>query len=136
MSGQQKKPPKKIRRENAVRAAFERACLLELEALKPGNVHAYADGHGMTVSDFRTSARVASGAIAQVGIRVGERISAAVAATVDAVKCNTNLGIVLLAAPLVHAAIEESREPMSEAKFRAAIARVVEAESKEKVQAK
>ena len=127
MSGRQKKPAEKIRREDAVRAAFERACLLELEALKPGNVHAYADGHGMTVSDFRTSARVASGAIAQKGIRVGERISAAVAATLDAVKCNTNLGIVLLAAPLVHAALEESREPMSEAKFRAAIARVLKA---------
>lgn len=108
-----------------MRAAFERACLLELEALKPGNVHAYADGHGMTVGDFRTSAEVAAGAIAREGLRVGERISAAVAATVKAVKCNTNLGIVLLAAPLVHAALEESGEAMSETKFRAAVARVL-----------
>ena len=125
MSGKRKDAAKKIRREDAVRAAFERACLLELEALKPGNVHAYADGHGMTVSDFRTSAEAAGGTIAQEGLRVGERISAAVAATVKAVKCNTNLGIVLLAAPLVHAALEGSGEAMSEAKFRAAVARIL-----------
>lgn len=110
-----------------MRAAFERACLLELEAFKPGNVHAYADGHGMTVSDFRTSAKVSANAIAQEGVSVGVRISSAIAATIDAVKCNTNLGIVLLAAPLVHAALEGSRARMSEAKFRASVSSVLKA---------
>ena len=125
MSGARKKPPKKIRPGDAVRAAFERACLLELEALKPGNVHVFADGHGMTVSDFRTSAEAASAAIARDGLTVGERISAAVSASVAAVKCNTNLGIVLLAAPLVHAALEASGKATSEAKYRAAVAGVL-----------
>ena len=28
---------------------YQAACLAEVEALKPGNVHIFADGHGMTV---------------------------------------------------------------------------------------
>ena len=36
--------------------AFKAACMAELEALKPGNVHIFADGHGMTVQDFMASA--------------------------------------------------------------------------------
>ena len=28
------------------------ACLMELRALKPGNVHVHAPGHGMTVADL------------------------------------------------------------------------------------
>lgn len=59
----------------------------------------------MTVRDFQISAKVAAKAIAQPGLPVGARIAAAIAATLDAVKCNTNLGIVLLGAPLVHAAL-------------------------------
>ena len=31
-------------------AAYLEACRLEIEALKPGNVHLYADGHGMTAT--------------------------------------------------------------------------------------
>ncbi len=86
-----------------IAAAFEHACLTELQALKPGNVHVYADGHGMVVEDFVRSARAASAAIATPGLTVGQRILDAVEATWDAVGCNTNLGIVLLAAPLIQA---------------------------------
>ena len=79
--------------------------MAELEAIKPGNVHVFADGHGMVVQDFITSARVASAEIAVTELSVGQRILNAVNATVKAVGCNTNLGIVLLAAPLIHASI-------------------------------
>lgn len=127
MSGAKRIPPKKIRSGDFVRAAFERACLLELDALKPGNVHAYAGGHGMTVRDFRRSAKVAGAAIARGGLSVGERIAAAVAATIDAVKCNTNLGIVLLAAPLVQAALADGGAKMSERKLRGRVAKVLHA---------
>ena len=102
-----------------VRAAFERACLIEIESLKPGNVHRYAEGHGMTAGDFRESAWVAADAIVQPEISVGLRIASAVTATVEAVGCNTNLGIVLLAAPLVHAALSfDETSAANEARFR------------------
>lgn len=88
-------------------AHFEAACLAELEAIKPGNVHVFADGHGMVVQDFITSARVAAPEIAKPEYTVGQRILSAVSATIKAVGCNTNLGIILLAAPMIHASIHQ-----------------------------
>lgn len=88
----------------AVAAAFRAACEAELAALKPGNVHAWAPGHGMTVEDFRRSAAAAAPAIADPGLGVGAKILAAVEATRAACGQNTNLGILLLAAPLAAAA--------------------------------
>lgn len=85
--------------------------MAELEALKPGNVHIFADGHGMTVQDFIRSADAAAAVIARPGLTVGERVLQAVEATQRAVGCNTNLGIILLAAPLVQAALLDSSDP-------------------------
>jgi triphosphoribosyl-dephospho-CoA synthase len=96
--------PDAVARSDALRLAYVDACRLELAALKPGNVHAHAAGHGMTVADFEESARVSAGPLTAPGRPVGERIRDAVAATRAAVGCNTNLGIVLLAAPLLAAA--------------------------------
>lgn len=87
------------------------ACHLELEALKPGNVHVYAAGHGMTVEQFRRSAEVAACPLAREGAGVGQRVLEAARRTFAAVGCNTNLGILLLAAPLAAAA--ERPEPRS-----------------------
>ncbi len=95
--------------EDAVRQAVEAACLTELSALKPGNVHVYADGHEMTVDQFRTSAYVAAKVLGRPGLRLGERIYEAVTATNAAVGCNTNLGIVLLCAPLAEAALKDGK---------------------------
>ncbi len=83
--------------------AFRAACMAELEALKPGNVHIFADGHGMTVQDFIASADAVSEVIAQPDLTLGERILRSVQATQDAVKMNTNLGMILLCAPLIQA---------------------------------
>ena len=80
--------------------------MAELTALKPGNVHIFADGHGMVVQDFIKSAEVTAAVIAQPGLNVGQRILNAVNATWDAVGCNTNLGIVLLSAPIIQAALQ------------------------------
>jgi triphosphoribosyl-dephospho-CoA synthase len=87
-----------------VAAAFRAACRAELEALKPGNVHVHAPGHGMTVADFLASAEASAPFIADPGRGVGSRILAAVEATRAACGQNTNLGILLLAAPLAAAA--------------------------------
>ncbi len=83
---------------------YRAACLAELDALKPGNVHAYAAGHRMAVADFVTSAEVSAPALARGGAGVGTRVRDAVAATMTAVGQNTNLGILLLCAPLALAA--------------------------------
>ena len=85
---------------------FKAACMAELAALKPGNVHIFADGHGMTVQDFMASAEAASQVIAKPNLSLGQRILLSVQATQDAVKINTNLGIILLCAPLIHTALE------------------------------
>lgn len=82
---------------------YQQACLLELRALKPGNVGHHANGHDMTVEHFVKSAQVSSQAITEDANGVGERILHAVQATHSAVADNTNLGIILLAAPLVEA---------------------------------
>ena len=92
-------------------AAFKNACLAELEALKPGNVHVFADGHGMVVQDFVRSAEAVSQEIVRPHLTVGERIRNSIEATWQAVGCNTNLGIVLLCAPMIHAALERKGEP-------------------------
>ncbi len=85
--------------------AYKVACLAEIEALKPGNVHIFADGHGMQVQDFVQSAEASSAVIAQPELALGERIFQSVEATWSAVNCNTNLGIILLCAPIIQAAL-------------------------------
>ena len=92
---------------------YRAACLAELDALKPGNVHTYAPGHRMVTADFVTSADVSAACLAEPGARVGRRIRGGVEATFAAVGQNTNLGILLLCAPLARAA--EASGPLTEA---------------------
>jgi triphosphoribosyl-dephospho-CoA synthase len=97
-----------------VARAFIEACELELAAPKPGNVHIYAGGHGMEAKDFVESARAAAPFISAAEARVGRRILDAVEATWARVGCNTNLGIILLCAPLAHAALREGEGTLRE----------------------
>jgi triphosphoribosyl-dephospho-CoA synthase len=92
------------RLEDPVAAAYVAACLAELDAPKPGNVHRFASGHRMEVGDFVRSAEASAAPIALRGARVGTRVRAAIDATLESVGQNTNLGIVLLCAPLAAAA--------------------------------
>jgi triphosphoribosyl-dephospho-CoA synthase len=93
----------------AVARSFHDACLAELDALKPGNVHRHGDGHRMTVADFERSAAAAAPLIGRAELSVGTRIRFAVEATRGAASQNTNLGIILLAAPLAQAALARGR---------------------------
>jgi triphosphoribosyl-dephospho-CoA synthase len=99
---------------DAVAGAFREACLAELEALKPGNVHRFSDGHDMTVADFVASAEAAAPLIARKGVGLGERIRLAAAASRLAAGQNTNLGIILLAAPLAAAALERGQASLAD----------------------
>jgi triphosphoribosyl-dephospho-CoA synthase len=91
-------------RAERIEAAFKWACLTELDAPKPGNVHAFANGHRMTMDEFVRSADAAAAPLSAQRARVGLRIHRAVMATLAAVGTNTNLGIILLCAPLAAAA--------------------------------
>ena len=84
--------------------AFLRACALDVAVRKPGNVSRASPGHGMLADQFITSASVAAGPLFSLGARIGQRVEGAVRATQAAVGCNTNLGILLLCAPLAAAA--------------------------------
>ena len=77
------------------------ACLLEASSPKPGNVHRGADFEDMTFTDFAVSAAAIAPAMdSAVQHGVGAAVLAAVQATRRLVPVNTNLGTVLLLAPL------------------------------------
>ncbi len=85
------------------------ACLLELSAPKPGNVHRAADFEDATFLDFAASA-VALGPILDRAVSqpVGQTIREAVRATREVSGTNTNLGIILLLVPLAHVPRDEA----------------------------
>lgn len=77
------------------------ACLLEVAAPKPGNVHRGADFEDVAFGDFLASAVAIGPAMeAAAGQPVGKTVLAAIQATRRLVGTNTNLGTVLLVAPL------------------------------------
>ena len=81
-----------------------RDCFLcEVQALKPGNVSRHAGGHDMECEDFIESAERVAPILCDPALGVGRRILESVRATLAAVRCNTNLGMILLAAPLIRA---------------------------------
>ena len=92
---------------NPVAAAVWRACIEELEAPKPGNVSFASAGHGMTADDFVVSARRTADVLGTPDLSLGERVLGSIEATRAATGCNTNLGIVLLCAPLAQAALDD-----------------------------
>jgi triphosphoribosyl-dephospho-CoA synthase len=83
------------------------ACLLEVTALKPGNVHRFADFADLHLTDFLLSATAIAEPLDHARAEgVGPSVRRAIEATRRVVGTNTNLGIVLLLAPL--AAVPES----------------------------
>jgi triphosphoribosyl-dephospho-CoA synthase len=86
------------------------ACLLEVAAPKPGNVHRGVDFDDLSFTDFAVSAVAIAPAMEAVasGTRVGTAALQAVQATRRLVPTNTNLGIVLLLTPLAAVPRNES----------------------------
>lgn len=93
-----------------VQESFLAACRAELRALKAGNVHVHAPGHGMEVEQFESAAVAAAPIVADTKLRPGQRILQSVEASFAAAGCNTNLGILLLCVPLAVAAQDRSPE--------------------------
>jgi triphosphoribosyl-dephospho-CoA synthase len=94
-----------VRTPEAVAAAGQLACLLEVSAPKPGNVSPDRHFHDTRYEDFLASAVAIGPALAAAGERpLGATVRAAVEATSRWTRSNTNLGIILLLAPLARAA--------------------------------
>lgn len=91
------------KRRQLALSVYLHGCYRELLALKPGNVGTHAAGHAMSVEQFQRSARVSAQPLCEPSATLGNRILSSVKATHDAVGCNTNLGIILLCSPLLHA---------------------------------
>ena len=109
------------------RRAFLGACALDVAVRKPGNVSAASPGHRMDAAQFLASAAAAAGPLFAPGAGVGERIEGAMAATWAAVGCNTNLGILLLCAPIARLVeLEPGLPPRAEA-WRTGLGRVLAA---------
>lgn len=82
-------------------AQIRTACVLECAARKPGNVHPGASFADLTFADFVRSAEISAPILAESRSRgVGRAILDAVTATRTGVATNTNLGMLLLLAPL------------------------------------
>ena len=80
---------------------YREACRFDVVSIKPGNVSIDLPGHAMDAGMFLRSADQSAEDIARPGQSLGQRILSAITATRNAVGCNTNLGIVLLCAPLI-----------------------------------
>jgi len=80
------------------------ACQLEVCAPKPGNVHRGADFEDVTLQEFLASAVAIGSAFDRAAeLPLGDLIFAAVQATASVSRTNTNLGTILLLAPLAKA---------------------------------
>lgn len=113
--------------EYSPQQAYLYACRLDVAAFKPGNVSEQSEGHGMRAMDFYRSAEASAVELMRHDLPLGRRIHAAVQATQNVVSCNTNLGIILLCAPLAQAALRDA----SPATLRATLAEVLEETTEE-----
>jgi triphosphoribosyl-dephospho-CoA synthase len=87
-------------------AAAQLACLLEASAPKPGNVSPGRPFPDATYEDFLASAVAIGTPLAGAGTRpLGATVRLAIESTRRWTRSNTNLGIVLLLAPLARAAL-------------------------------
>ena len=112
-----------------VARAAQLACLLEASARKPGNVSPGRHFADLRYEDFLAAAVAIGDPIAGAGQRpLGATVRLALDATARWTRSNTNLGIVLLVAPLARAALLRSA-PISFAGLRGDLHHVLETTS-------
>jgi triphosphoribosyl-dephospho-CoA synthase len=121
-------PVKHVRRRNptstsgvprpgpdAVAGAAQLACVLEASAEKPGNITPSHDFDDTSYEDMLRSGIALGPELGRAGERaVGATVLAAVRASRDAARANTNLGIALLLVPLARAALTPSDRRLRE----------------------
>jgi triphosphoribosyl-dephospho-CoA synthase len=99
--------PVRVLTGSDIAAAVQLACLLEASAPKPGNVSPGRHFADLRYEDFLVSAVAIGEPLAGAGTRpLGATIRLAIEATRRWTRTNTNLGMVLLLAPLARAAMK------------------------------
>jgi triphosphoribosyl-dephospho-CoA synthase len=115
-----------------LRLAAELACLVEVTARKPGNVHPLAGRPNLDWLRFAGSAAAIGPVVARApSVGVGRTVLEAVRGTRAVAGTNTNLGILLLLTPLAAADVDDSPEERSDgwsrlAAWRTRLKRVLE----------
>ncbi len=94
-------PPVEVPEPLSVGQCFALATIMEVTAPKPGNIHRGADFEDASYPDFIVAATLLTPIMDRaVELPLGQTILSAVAATRAGVETNTNLGTILLCAPL------------------------------------
>jgi triphosphoribosyl-dephospho-CoA synthase len=106
-------------------ATAQLACMLEASAPKPGNISPGRRFADISYEDFLASAAAIGGPLSGAGERpLGATVRIAVEATAGWAPSNTNLGIILLLAPLVRAAVTQAES--GHASLRESLRRVLD----------
>lgn len=92
--------------ERVARAVWS-SCVADVRLLGTGRTPVRRTDTDISKDDYHSSAQAVAPVLSGDHASVGERILAAVQATRGAVSMDTNLGILLLAAPLVHALLTD-----------------------------
>ena len=85
--------------------AYLFACRKDIELIKPGNVNIKSPHSDTNAEDYLESSLLSSKELFKPDYSLGERILNSIKITRSKVKTNTNLGIILLCAPIIHACI-------------------------------
>ena len=101
--------------ESMIRDAYLYACHKDIEAIKPGNVNINSPHHDTTASDYLISSINSGSELFYDSYSLGDRILNAIVATKKETSMNTNLGIVLLCAPIAHALLNYKEMSLKEA---------------------
>ena len=89
-----------------IQSAYLFSCHKDIELIKPGNVNIISPHKDTNARDYIESSVLSSKILFQEKITIGERILESVKITRKKIKTNTNLGIILLCAPIIHAIIK------------------------------
>jgi triphosphoribosyl-dephospho-CoA synthase len=99
---------------NILKESYLFACKKDVEVIKPGNVSIKSAHPDTTAEDYITSSINSSNALFLKEYSLGERISYAINLTKKETSVNTNLGIILLCAPIIHAFIHFRHQPLKD----------------------
>ena len=92
---------------NNLKKKIKFVCDIEMKSLKPGNVHKYFKSYDMSTKDFIKSSLIISKLLTRKNFNLGEKILYSAKEIKRKVKKNTNLGIILMLAPIVEVVEKE-----------------------------
>ena len=90
-------------KESILRDSYLYACHKDVEVTKPGNVSINSPHHDTTASDYLISSINSGSELFHADYTLGERVLNSIIATRNETPVNTNLGIIMLCAPIIHA---------------------------------